>query len=38
VLCTDAGVEVLTAHSGEWPTVVGRFEGKELPRADVLVR
>ena len=38
VLCTDAGVEVLTKHSEEWPTVVGRSEGKELPRADILVR
>lgn len=38
VLCTDEGVEVLTSHSEEWPTVVGRFDGKELPRADVLVR
>ena len=38
VLCTEAGVEVLTAHSGEWPTVVGRFGEKELARADVLVR
>jgi Xaa-Pro dipeptidase len=38
VLCTERGVEVLTAHSEDWPTVVGRFEGRELPRADVLVR
>jgi Xaa-Pro aminopeptidase len=38
VLCTGDGVEVLTAHSADWPTVTGRFEGKELPRADVLVR
>ena len=38
VLCTADGVEVLTAHSEEWPTVVGEFEGKELARADVLVR
>jgi Xaa-Pro aminopeptidase len=38
VLCTEEGIQVLTAHSKEWPTVVGRFEGKELPRADVLVR
>jgi Xaa-Pro aminopeptidase len=38
VLCTDLGVEVLTPHSEEWPTVVGRFEGRELPRADILVR
>ena len=38
VLCTAEGVEVLTAHSAEWPTVVGKFDGKELARADVLVR
>ena len=38
VLCTDDGVEVLTAHSEEWPTVVGRFNGREMARADVLVR
>ena len=38
VLCTENGIEVLTAHSAEWPTVVGRFEGRELPRADILVR
>ena len=38
VLCTQAGVEVLTSHSDEWPTVVGRFDGRQLPRADILVR
>ena len=38
VLCTDEGIEMLTRHSEEWPTTVGRFEGRELPRADVLVR
>ena len=38
VLCTPDGVEVLTAHSPDWPTVTGQFEGKELARADVLVR
>ena len=38
VLCKDEGVEVLTRHSEEWPTVVGRFEGRELARADILVR
>ena len=37
-LCTEKGVEVLTTHSAEWPSVTGRFEGRELPRADVLVR
>ncbi|HZN65339.1 MAG TPA: M24 family metallopeptidase [Tepidisphaeraceae bacterium] len=38
VLCTDEGVEVLTAPSDEWPKVNGRFEGRLLPRADILVR
>ena len=38
VLCNDEGVEVLTAASDEWPVVVGRFDGRELPRPDVLVR
>ena len=38
VLCTNEGIEVLTAHSEEWPTVVGRFDGRELGRADILVR
>jgi len=38
VLCTDGRIEVLTAASEDWPTLVGRFDGKELPRADILVR
>jgi Xaa-Pro aminopeptidase len=38
VLSTDAGVEVLTAPSEDWPVVMGRFEGRELPRADILLR
>jgi antitoxin VapB len=37
-LCTPSGIEVLTAHSEEWPTLVGRFNGQELPRAGILVR
>jgi Xaa-Pro dipeptidase len=37
VLCTAGGVEVLTAHSSDWPTIVGRAGGKELRRAGVLV-
>jgi Xaa-Pro aminopeptidase len=39
VLVTAAGgVEVLTAHSAEWPSVTGRDAGgHELRRADVLV-
>jgi Xaa-Pro aminopeptidase len=38
VLCTEDGIEVLTAPSDEWPKVTGRFEGRELERADILVR
>jgi Xaa-Pro aminopeptidase len=38
VLCTDAGIEVLTAASDDWPTVVGWFGDQELPRADILAR
>jgi len=33
VLITDAGVEVLTAHSSNWPTVVGRCPAGTLNRA-----
>lgn len=38
VLCTADGVEVLTAPSDEWPTVLGRFNGQELARPAILVR
>ena len=38
VLCTDDGVEVLTAPSEDWPKVVGHFGEQELARADILVR
>lgn len=38
VLCTGDGIEVLTASSEDWPVVIGRFEGRELVRADILVR
>lgn len=38
VLCNADGVEVLTAHSEEWPTVVGSFEERTMRRADILVR
>jgi Xaa-Pro aminopeptidase len=38
VLCTDAGTEVLTAASEDWPVITGRFDGQELRRADILVR
>ena len=38
VLCTPGGVEVLTAHSQEWPSVMGKTaDGHTLRRADVLV-
>ena len=38
VLCTANGIEVLTAHSDQWPTVMGEYEGKSLRRAGMLVR
>lgn len=38
VLCTADGVEVLTACSAEWPTVMGAFNGEEMPRPSILVR
>jgi Xaa-Pro aminopeptidase len=37
ILCTDSGIEVLTAHSNDWPTTTGQAGGKTLRRADVLV-
>ena len=37
IRCTADGIEVLTTPSKDWPTVTGRYEGKELRRADVLV-
>ncbi|MEO6435680.1 MAG: M24 family metallopeptidase [Tepidisphaeraceae bacterium] len=36
MLCTPTGIEVLTAHSKDWPSVIGRAENHELRRADVL--
>ena len=38
ILCTAEGIEVLTACSDEWPTMIGRFNGQELARASILVR
>lgn len=38
VLCTGAGVDVLTAPSANWPKIVGRSDAGELARADILVR
>lgn len=37
ILCTTDGIEVLTAPSGDWPVIVGRYGERELARADVLV-
>ena len=37
VIVSENGVEVLTAHSDEWPSVMGRADGHELRRADILV-
>ena len=36
VLVGEKGIEVLTAHSNDWPTVTGRSPFGELRRADVL--
>lgn len=36
VLVTSKGIEVLTAHSGDWPTVEGRAGDRVLPRAGIL--
>jgi Xaa-Pro aminopeptidase len=33
VLVTAGGIEVLTRHSNEWPTVTGTYQGKSLDRA-----
>jgi Xaa-Pro aminopeptidase len=38
VFVTQQGVEVLTPHSNNWPTVVGRAPAGTLPRAGVLER
>jgi Xaa-Pro aminopeptidase len=38
VLVTSDGVEVLTAHSSDWPSIAGHAaEGRVLRRADILV-
>ncbi len=36
ILVTNSGIEVLTAHSGDWPSVEGRSKFGNLRRADVL--
>ena len=38
ILCTDDGIEVLTAASDDWPTLTGTHDGQQLSRPDVLVR
>jgi hypothetical protein len=38
VLCTNNGIEVLTAPSESWPTIIGEYNGQSLPRPDMLVR
>jgi Xaa-Pro aminopeptidase len=38
ILCTNEGIDILTACSDEWPTVIGRFNGQELARASILVK
>jgi antitoxin VapB len=37
VIVNENGVEVLTAHSNDWPSVIGRADGHELRRAGILV-
>jgi Xaa-Pro aminopeptidase len=38
VLVSSATPEVLTVHSGAWPTVLGEYEGQRLARPGMLVR
>jgi antitoxin VapB len=38
ILVTEEGFEVLTGHSGDWPTVIGHAAEGELPRAGCLVK
>ncbi|MEL7238020.1 MAG: M24 family metallopeptidase [Planctomycetota bacterium] len=38
VLVDDEGLEILTGHSDDWPTIVGRSEDGELPRPGVLIK
>ena len=38
VLCTEQGVEALTAPSDEWPTITGRSGDQALPRPNILIR
>lgn len=36
ILCTDDGIEVLTAPSRDWPTILGEFNGNPLARPGIL--
>jgi Xaa-Pro aminopeptidase len=36
VLVSSKGIDVLTAHTDDWPTVIGKCAGGELRRADIL--
>ena len=38
ILVADDGIEILTGHSEEWPTLTGRCDDGELPRAGVLIK
>jgi Xaa-Pro aminopeptidase len=38
ILATADGIEILTACSEDWPTLVGRFNGRELARPGILVK
>lgn len=36
-LVTPNGMEILTAHSNDWPTITGKFGDQTMRRADILV-
>jgi antitoxin VapB len=36
ILSTDKGIEVLTPHSSDWPTVMGKSKDGQLARAGIL--
>lgn len=38
ILCTADGIEILTAHSHDWPTLTGRSNEQQLARPGILVR
>lgn len=37
ILCQAKGIEVLTSHSKDWPTVLGKCPAGELRRPDILI-